>query len=189
MRRLRVFNHVSLDGYFVDAKGDMSWAHKSDPEWSAFSAENASGSGGELLFGRITYELMASYWPTEAARAAAPVVAEGMNRMPKVVFSRTLDTVSWSNTRLVKGGLVEEVRRMKQSPGRDLLIFGSGTLVSQLAREGLIDRFQLVVNPIVLGKGRTLFEGIPERFSLKLKATRAFQNGNVLLDYEPLGAR
>lgn len=189
MRRLVVFNQVSLDGYFVDAKGDMSWAHKTDPEWTAFAGENARGSGGELLFGRITYELMASYWPTQAAREADPVVAEGMNRLPKVVFSRTLDTVSWSNTRLVKGGLVEEVRRMKQASGGDLVILGSGTLVSQLAREGLIDRFQLVVNPLVLGKGRTLFEGIQERFALKLKKTRAFQNGNVLLDYESLGAR
>ncbi|MFL5606068.1 MAG: dihydrofolate reductase family protein, partial [Gemmatimonadaceae bacterium] len=86
MRRLTVFNNVSLDGYFTDAKGDMSWAHNNDPEWNAFAAENASG-GGALLLGRITYDLMASFWPTPRAMQAMPEVAKGMNRMPKVVFS------------------------------------------------------------------------------------------------------
>jgi dihydrofolate reductase len=189
MRRVVVFNNVSLDGYFVDASGDMSWAHKTDPEWTAFVGENARSSGGELLFGRITYELMASYWPTAAALEADPVVAEGMNRLPKVVFSRTLDQVSWSNTRLVKGELVEEVRKMKRAPGSNLVILGSGSIVSQLAQAGLVDEFQLAVHPLVLGKGRTLFEGLTERFALKLKTTRAFKNGNVLLCYESLGAR
>src|SRR3972149_10430298 len=103
MRRLIVFNHVSLDGYFTDANGDMRFAHsdKPDAEWDAFVAGNASG-GGILLFGRITYELMASYWPTPAAAENMPVVAERMNNLPKVVFSRTLDQVSWNNTKLVK---------------------------------------------------------------------------------------
>ena len=81
MRKIIVFNHVTLDGYFVDMNGDMSWAHKQDAEWNAFVAENAR-SGGELLFGRITYELMKSYWPTPAAAKAAPVVAEQMNNLP-----------------------------------------------------------------------------------------------------------
>jgi dihydrofolate reductase len=92
MRKLRVYNSVSLDGYFTDANGDMSWAHKMDPEWQAFVAENVSG-GGELLFGRVTYELMASYWPTPAAQSN-PIIAERMNSLPKVVFSKTLDKAS-----------------------------------------------------------------------------------------------
>jgi len=98
MRRLIVFNNVTLDGYFTDMNGDMSWAHKYDPEWLAFVQENASG-GGELLFGRITYELMASYWPTPMAIKNDPKVAEGMNNLPKVVFSRTMDKASWNNTK------------------------------------------------------------------------------------------
>ena len=185
MRKVVAFEQVSLDGYFADENGDMSWAHKQDPEWNAFAAGNASGQGA-LLFGRVTYELMASFWPTPAARERAPEVADGMNRMPKVVFSRTLDKVSWKNTTLVKDDLVAAVRKMKHESGPDMAILGSGSIVSQLAQAGLIDEFQIVVNPIVLGQGKTLFDGVKDRLNLKLINTRAFGNGNVVLTYEPL---
>ena len=185
VRKVIAFEQVSLDGFFVDAKGDMSWAHKQDPEWNAFVAGNASGNGA-LLFGRVTYEMMASFWPTPLAAQRVPAVAEGMNRMPKLVFSRTLQDVSWANTTLVKGDLAEQVRKIKQEPGPDLAILGSGSIVSQLARAGLIDEFQIVVNPIVLGKGRTLFEGVADKIALKLTQSRAFGNGNVVLYYAPL---
>jgi dihydrofolate reductase len=185
MRRVIAFEQVSLDGFFVDAKGDMSWAHKQDPEWNAFAAGNASGGGG-LLFGRVTYEMMAGFWPTPAAAEQAPAVAEGMNAAPKVVFSRTLQKPSWKNTKLVKGDLDAEVRKLKQEPGPDMAILGSGTIVSQLTQARLIDEFQIVVNPVVLGKGRTLFEGVQDRLALKLVKTRAFANGNVVLYYEPV---
>jgi len=185
MRKLIVFNQVSIDGYFTDADGDMSWAHKQDAEWNAFVAENAR-SGGELLFGRITYELMKSYWPTPAAAKAAPVVAEQMNNLPKIVFSKTLDKASWNNTKLVGGDLAAEIRKMKNKPGEQMVIMGSGTIVSQLTAEGLIDEYQIVVNPIVLGKGRTMFEGIKRKLNLKRTKTRSFGNGNVLLCYEPI---
>jgi len=186
MRKLIVFNHVSLDGYFTDAKGDMSFARNANPdaEWDAFVASNA-GRGGTLVFGRITYELMASFWPTPMAAEQMPVIAERMNNLPKVVFSRTLDKASWKNTKLVKNDLIGEVRRMKQAPGEDMIIFGSGSIVSQLTAEGLIDEYQFVVDPVVLGKGRTMFDGIKEKLTLKLVQTRAFNNGNVLLYYEP----
>ncbi len=186
MRKLVVFNHVSLDGYFVDVNGGMSWAKAGtkDAEWNAFVAENAGG-GGPLLFGRITYELMTRYWPTPLAMEHDPVVAERMNNLPKVVFSRTLDKASWNNTKLVKGDMVAEVRRMKKEPGEGMAILGSGSIVSQLAPEGLIDEYQVVVNPVVLGKGRTMFDGVKEKLNLKLTKTRAFGNGNVFLCYEP----
>ena len=187
MRKLVVFNHVSLDGYFVDVNGDMSWAKADhqDTEWDGFVAENASG-GGVLVFGRITYELMAGFWPTPFAIESMPVVAEGMNNLPKVVFSRTLDRASWNNTKLVKGDLVAEIRKMKTEPGDGMAILGSGSIVSQLAQEALIDEYQVVVNPVVLGKGRTMFEGVNEKLNLKLTRTRAFGNGNVFLCYEPM---
>ncbi len=111
MRKLVVFNQVTLDGYIADVNGDMSWAHKQDAEWNAFVAGNAKGEG-ELLFGRITYELMASFWPTPYAMENVPVVAEWMNNAPKVVFSRTLEKASWNNTRLVKGSMAVELRRI-----------------------------------------------------------------------------
>lgn len=184
MGKLIVFNSISLDGFFVDMNGDMSWAHNTnkDAEWDAFVASNASG-GGILLFGRKTYDLMVSYWPTQLALQNDPVVAEGMNDLQKVVFSRTLDRISWKNTRLVKDGLVEEIRRMKNEPGTDIVILGSGSIVSQLSRERLIDEYQVVVIPVVLGSGRTMFEGLKEKLALKLTRTRIFNNGNIFLTY------
>jgi dihydrofolate reductase len=183
MQKLMAFNSITLDGYFTGQDGDMSWAHKDDPEWREFTAGNAGG-GGTLLFGRITYEMMASFWPTPQAKQQFPKVAEGMNRHPKVVFSRTLDKASWSNTRLVKSDIAGEVRRMKQEDGPGLVILGSGTIIAQLTQEGLIDEYQVVVNPIVIGKGRTMFEGVAPKVDLKLTSERRFTNGNVLLTYE-----
>ena len=184
MRRLLVFNSVTVDGYFTDQNGDMSWAHKQDdPEWNAFTAENAK-SGGELLFGRVTYELMASFWPTPAAEKIAPGVAENMNKAPKVVFSRSMEKASWNNTRVIKGDLAEEIRKLKEAPGDGLVLMGSGSIISQIALAGVIDEYQMVLNPLALGKGRTMFEGIKDKLNLTLTSTRAFQNGNVLLSYK-----
>jgi dihydrofolate reductase len=185
MRRLMVFNNISLDGYFTDANSDMSWAHKNaDEEWNKFTSENASG-GGVLLFGRKTYDLMVSFWPTKQAYDMMPEVAEGMNNLPKVVFSGTMDQAEWNNTKLVKDNIVEEVSRMKSESGDDMVIMGSGTIVSQLTQERLIDEYQLTVHPLVLGSGRTLFEGIKQLLPLKLVNSRTFGNGNVLLTYVP----
>src|SRR5579863_9245931 len=183
MRRAIVFNMVSLDGYFVDSKGDMSWAHKNDEEWNAFVSQNVSGNGS-LLFGRITYEMMASYWPSPMALKNSPIVAKGMNEMPKIVFSRTLDKASWNNTKLVKGDLATEVRKLKGESGPDMVILGSGSIISQLAQHDLIDEYQIAVNPIVLGKGRTMFEGVTKRLNLKLTNSRTFGNGTVFVCYQ-----
>ena len=184
MRKLIAFNSISLDGYIADRNGDMSWAHRPDPEWNEFVAGNASG-GGQLLFGRITYELMIKYWPTPLAMKNDPVVARGMNNASKVVFSRTLKEATWKNTKLVKGDIAAEVRKMKNQPGEGMAILGSGSIVSQLAQEGLIDEIQVVVVPVVLGKGRTQFETVTRKLDLKLLSTRAFKNGNVVLCYSP----
>jgi dihydrofolate reductase len=186
MRKLGVFNQVSLDGYFAGTHGDISWAKANqDPEFQAFAAENAKG-GGALIFGRVTYEMMAAFWSTPQAYELNPTVAERMNNLPKIVFSRTLDTVSWSNTRLVIGDPAAEVRKLKKEPGKDMAILGSGSIASQLAREGLIDEYQFVVNPVVLGEGRAMLEGLERRLNLKLTNTRTFGNGNVFLCYQPM---
>jgi dihydrofolate reductase len=183
MRKIKVFNQLSLDGYFTDPSGDMQWAHRHDPEWTAFASENASG-GGELLFGRKTYEMMASFWPTPQAMEVAPVVAKQMNAKRKAVFSRTLKEEGlWNNTRLVKGDLVEAARALKAEPGEDCVIMGSGSVITQLVAADLVDEFQLVIVPIVLGSGRTIFEGVKTRPRLKLERTRPFSNGNVVLWY------
>ncbi len=185
MRRLSVFNSVTLDGYFTGVDGDMSWAHAGgdDPEFTAFTTDNAKG-GGVLVFGRVTYAMMASWWPTPAAAQAMPVVAERMNSLQKIVFSRTLDAATWANTTPLKGDPATEMRRLKAEQGPDMAILGSGTIVAQLADAGLIDTYQVVVTPIALGKGRTMFDGMAAPLSLKLVSSRTFRNGKVVLSYE-----
>lgn len=187
MRKLSVFNSITVDGYFTDRRGDMSWAHEQqDAEWSKFTAENASGTGEvAFLFGRVTYEMMKSFWPTPKARETAPVVADAMNSRQKLVFSKTLTEATWNNTKLLKGDPVTEVQKLKKEPGPDLLIFGSGSIVAPLGEAGLIDQYTIVLNPVVLGGGRTMFESVKERLRLKLTNTRVFKNGNVVLWYEP----
>jgi len=180
--KLIAFEQVSLDGYFVDSNGDMSWAHKDDQESKDFAAKSASG-GGVLVFGRVTYEMMASYWPSPVAAEQNPAVAAAMSKHPKIVFSRTLDEVTWENTKLIRGDLPVEIRKLKNVSDLDLVILGSGTIVSQLAEADLIDEYQLIVNPIILGSGRTLFEGVDHKLPLNLTSSRVFENGNVLLHY------
>ena len=182
MRKVLVFNNVSLDGYIADEKGDMSWAHKQDPEWMQFTSENAKGQA-EMLFGRLTYEMMAGWWPTPQAIQSMPGVARAMNEAPKVVFSRTLEKAGWQNTRLVKGDPAAEVRRMKAETGPGLLVMGSGTIVSQLTDAALVDEYQLVLHGIALGRGKKMFD-IREKTPLALTKTRVFKNGNVVLWYE-----
>ena len=183
MRKLSVFNHVSLDGYFVDVAGDMRWAHRSDPEWDAFASANAGG-GGILMFGRVTYDMMASFWPTPMAAQMMPVVAERMNSASKIVFSKIVTTASWQNTEVIGGDIVAAVHKLKQTEGPDIVILGSGSIVAQLTQARLIDSYQLVVNPIILGAGRTLFEGVREKLPLQLVSSRPFDNGNVVLTYQ-----
>jgi len=186
MPSLMVFNSISLDGYFTDANGDLSWAHAADPndqEWNDFVAGNAKG-GGALVFGRVTYEMMVAYWPTPEAAKAMPKVAEGMNKAQKIVFSRTLNATPWENTKIEKGDPVAEIRRLKAGSGPNMVILGSGSIVSQLTQARLIDAYQCVVVPVVLGQGRTMFDGVRDRLRLERTSERAFKNGNVLVAYE-----
>jgi dihydrofolate reductase len=185
MRSLNVFNNISLDGFIADARGDMSWAHQQqDPEWIAFTKENVSGGDSSFLFGRVTYEMMASYWPRPAAIQALPEVAAKMNGSQKIVCSRTLQQPGWQNTRLLNGDLVTEVRKLKQQSGPGLLIMGSASVVAQLSQARLIDSYQLVVHPLALGGGKSLFAGLKEPLNLTLTKSRAFGNGRVVLWYD-----
>lgn len=191
MRSLSAFLHVSLDGYYADNRGDMSWAHRpaNDPEWQAFTQENAAG-GGELIFGRVTYEMMAGFWPTPMAAERMPEVAARMNSLPKVVFTRTLKQAQWQNARLLDGGdaadgIAGQVRALKAERGPEMVILGSGSLIAQLAEARLIDTLQLVINPIALGSGKSAFAGLSIPLWFTLTSSRAFANGNVLLNYCP----
>jgi dihydrofolate reductase len=180
MRNLRVFESISVDGYFTDANGDMSWAHagREDAEFADWVSGNAS-SGGELLFGRKTYQMMESFWPTPMAAQQMPVVAKGMNAARKYVASRTIQP-AWNNTRLLEGDLVKAVEDLKASDGPDITVLGSGSVAAQLGEAGLIDGYQFVIIPVALGGGRTVFT---KGGKLRLLHQRAFRCGNVVVTY------
>ena len=184
MRKVTVFENITLNGFFADANGDVQWAHEgdNDAEFAAFVASNASGSS-TLVFGRITYDIMVRFWPTDAARQSMPEVAKGMNASQKLVFSRTLAKPDWENTRVVNSDPPGEIRRLKAQDGPGIAVLGSGSIAAQLAAANLIDDYQFVVNPIVLSTGKTLFAGADRK--LKLVDSRTFKNGKVFLRYEP----
>jgi dihydrofolate reductase len=184
MRKLTIFNFITLDGYFEGPNRDISW-HYHNAETDEYAIEMLK-YGSTLLFGRLTYELMAGYWSSPDAIKYAPLVAEGMNKADKIVFSRTLKKAEWNNTRVVIGDIGEEIKKMKQMPGKDMAVLGSGSIVTQFAEQGLIDEYQIMVDPVVLGDGTPLFKGIKHRLDLKLTSTRTFKNGVVLLCYRPI---
>jgi dihydrofolate reductase len=180
MRNLRVFESISVDGYFSDADGGMSWAHagREDPEFADWIGGNAS-SGGELLFGRKTYQMMEAFWPTPMAAQQMPAVAKGMNASRKYVVSTTIQP-TWNNTRLLQGDLVKAVRQLKASDGPDIVVLGSGSVAARLGEAGLIDGYQFVIIPVALGAGRTVFTSGRK---LRLVEQRAFRCGNVTVSY------
>jgi len=183
MRKVLFFMLTSLDGYFEGPNRDISW-HNADNEFNEFAIKQ-TGEFGAFLFGRVTYELMASYWPTEVAKRDDPIVAGLMNSLPKIVFSKTLEKVDWENTRLVKENFVEVISMLKQEAGKDIAIFGSSDLTVTLMEHALVDEYRIMVNPVVLGNGKPLFKGIKNKINLKLIKTKTFKSGNVLLCYEP----
>jgi dihydrofolate reductase len=182
MRKVFVFNLVTLDGYFEGPKREIDW-HNVDAEFNEYAIDMLN-SVDTLIFGRVTYELMTNYWPTPAAKKDDPIVAEKMNTLPKIVFSRTLEKVEWNNTRLVKDNIEEEIQKMKRQPGKDMALLGSGSILTELAPLGLIDEYRIMVNPVVLGSGNPMFKGIKDRLNLRLLKIRTFKSGNVLLYYE-----
>jgi dihydrofolate reductase len=184
MGKLVVFDFISLNGFFKGLGGDLSWAH-GDEESDAFAIAS-NKEGGMLLFGRVTYEMMAGFWPTSFAQELNPALADGMNKAEKVVFSRTLAKPEWNNTRVVKDDMVEEIKMLKQIRGKDMTILGSGSIVNQLAEEGLIDEYQIMIHPIVLEGGTPILSGIKRKLNLNLISSRVFKSGKILLFYEPV---
>jgi dihydrofolate reductase len=180
MQKLRVFESISIDGYFVDADGDMNWAHagQEDPEFADWVGGNAS-SGGALLFGRKTYQMMEAFWPTPIAAQQMPVVAAGMNACTKYLASRTIKP-TWNNTHLLRGELIAAVRGIKVEDGPGIAVLGSGSVAAQLGEAGLVDEYQFVIVPVALGGGRTVFS---KKCKLRLVDQRAFRCGNVVVTY------
>jgi dihydrofolate reductase len=183
MRKVIVFNRVSIDGYFAGPNGEIDWfVH--DPEVD--KAAHALMHPDTVLFGRVTYRMFEGYWPGVSkdpnATKEERALSDELNQMTKVVFSKTLKEVPWENSRLIKSDVPGEVLKLKQRNGPDMIIFGSGTIVEQLARERLIDEHLIVVTHVILGAGKPLFSSL-DRINLKLLEARAFPSENVLLHY------
>jgi dihydrofolate reductase len=176
-----MWNMVTLDGYFEGTNSwDIEWHNRGwGDELEQLSLEQLR-STDLLLFGRVTYQGMAGFWSTQTGD-----IADFMNNIPKLVFSRTLESADWNNTRLVRTNAFEEVARLKQQPGKDMFIFGSANLASTLTAKGLIDEYRLGLNPIVLGGGNPLFKPMSQSLPLRLLEARPLKTGCIILRYEP----
>ena len=181
MRKIIVQEMLTVDGFFCGPKGEIDW-HNVDAEFNDYAIA-ALDTFDTLLFGRVTYDLMANYWPTEAALGDDPIVAAKMNSLHKLVLSKSLEKLEWNNSSLMKEIDAEEIKKMKLEEGKDIAIFGSGKIVEQFAELGLIDEYRFFVAPIILGEGKTLFAGLKERKKLRLLSAQAFASGNVLERY------
>ncbi len=182
MRKLLVSNLISLDGYFEGPNKEIDWfmVEENFFTYARDLLENVDG----VVFGRVTYQLMAEFWPNDVDND--PAITHKMNHLPKYVFSQSLDRVDWTHSVLVKGDLTEEVNKLKQQPGKDLVIFGSGKLVSSMTNLNLIDEYRLIVNPVILGSGHTLFQGVKNKITMELIETKTLKSGAIILYYRPI---
>ena len=175
---------VSLDGFIEDLDKNIDW-HVWDDEMSEYMVRFFNRVD-TLLLGRVTYQMMADFWPTPMADSEDPIIAERMNHIPKIVFSKTLDDASWGewdNVRLMKNDIREEMTAIKHQPGKDLVLFGGADLAASFFHEGLIDELQMIVNPVILRSGTPLFQEIKAPLKLDLTESVTMGCGNVILNY------
>jgi dihydrofolate reductase len=183
VRKLFSFMVATLDGYHEGPNHEFDWPNVDD-EFNEFAISQLNDID-TLLFGRATYEGMASYWPSPAATEGDPLVAGFMNSVPKIVFSKTLPSAEWENTTLVTGDVAAAISGLKAQPGKNLAVFGSSNLTVGLLEQGLVDELRVMVMPVLLGAGNSLFGGLKDRLHLKLTRAMTFSSGNVLLHYRP----
>lgn len=181
MRNVFLFMMVTTDGYFEGPGHDISW-HNVDNEFVDFAVAQLD-EADTLVFGRRTYELMADFWPSESARREDPATAERMNGYSKIVFSTTLKTAGWQNTELHDGNPGEAIARLKRQSGKSIAVLGSSNLCLSLLEAHAIDEIRLMINPIAIGHGTSLFAGLKTPVKLSLENARQFKSGNELLTY------
>ena len=190
MRKIIVTMWVTLDGYIAGPNGEMDWVGQFYDEAMGVYETALVSAADTLLLGRVTYQSFAGSWPkvpdNPGASPGEVVYARILNAMRKIVFSKTLDGVEWNNSQLVREVVPEDVERMKREPGRDMVIYGSASLAQTLTNLGLIDEYQLLVHPVVLGGGKSLFHGITNRKTLRLVNSKTHPSGVVLLTYQPV---
>ncbi len=180
MRKITLFMNVSLDGYFEGPGHDIT-GFVNDPEIFASRGQAAVDT---MLFGHRTYEGM-KFWTTPQAMQSMPEISRAMNETPKLVASHAPFEPGWNKVTVISGNVIEQVRQLKQQPGKGIIIFGSNQLVVDLMQAGLMDEFQIVVNPVIFGEGTPLFKGLQKKASLKLTNSQTFKSGCVLLTYQP----
>jgi dihydrofolate reductase len=183
MRKLTVFEFITLNGFLSGPGGDIGW-HRHGEEENQFAVESLQ-SGNILLFGRRTYEMMAGFWPTPMAMESDPTLARYMNSAKKWVVSESLKIAHWENTTIISHQVPDEIRRLKEASAHDITILGSGSLVTQMAEIGLIDEYQIMIDPVAIGNGTPLFQNISKTLNLNLTGVKAFKSGVVLLTYVP----
>jgi dihydrofolate reductase len=186
MRKVIASVFETLDGYMVGPNEDMSWVMDNFNDEMAEYAGDLMESMDTILLGRVTYEIMTNFWPANTQETAPG--ADKMNNTPKVVFSRTLDKAEWgkhNNARVVREHASEEIAKLKGLPGKNMVIYGSANLIQGFSQLGLIDEYQLLVHPLVMGAGKPLFANMTNPLNLKLLRTEVYKNGVVVLYYEP----
>ena len=182
MTKIIAYNFITLNGYYKGLNEDISW-HRHGEEESQYS-EDMLSLGNILVFGRKTYEHMAAFWPMPFARDMFPVVADGMNKAQKLVLtSNPLLDATWNNTKVISGDVVEKMKGLKQTSEKDMAVLGSGTIISLLSDSRLINEYQIMVDPVVIPFGISVFPGIRNNLNLQLTGTRTFKSGVVLLNY------
>lgn len=188
MRKLVLFLHASLDGFVEGPKGEMDigWvSYDSDLEKHA---KEILSTADTVIWGRGTYQMMHSYWPSVPSNPSASQHerdhAEWIEKTAKVVFSTTLEKVEWNNSRLVTENVEEEIKNLKQNPGKDMVILGSPRLAHQLMQLDLIDEYKITVSPVLVGRGLPLFQGLEEQVNLKLIENKTFDSGAIGLVYQ-----
>lgn len=183
MRKIASFVMVTLNGFHEGPNPwEIDW-HNTDDEFNDFALQQLD-EFGTLVFGRATYLGMAQYWPSAEALESDPVIAGKMNGTPKIVVSRTLGQAEWPNTTVIRDP--RQLARLKQEPGKDLLVLGSSVLTTSLMEMEILDELRVMVNPVLIGAGNSLSSTAQRRIPLRLLSIRQFRNGNVLLTYEPL---
>ncbi|WP_315814003.1 dihydrofolate reductase family protein [Paraflavitalea speifideaquila] len=186
MKRIVWFMHVSLDGFVAGPAGEMDWIKVDDDmfEYAHIQTEQADTA----LYARVTYELMDNYWPTAADRPNATKHDKDhsawYNKVNKIIISKTMEGQRLTNARIISNNISDEIKKLKQGPGKGMVIFGSPSLGHILSSENLIDDYWLFVNPIILGQGIPLFKGAKNRTNLKLELSKTFSSGVVGLHYE-----
>lgn len=181
MATLSAFIFTSLNGYCNALDGDISW-HTHGEEENEYASKSLSANN-TLMFGRKTYELMVSYWPTPIALEQHPELAVQMNTAQKIVCSNTLQTSDWQNTSVIGGDIFRAIKELKASSTQNITILGSNTLVTQLAEQGLIDDLQLMIDPVAIKDGVPLFKHLKSNLAFSLTEVRAMKSGVVLMSY------